>query len=83
MENSHSIDESRLQVLKEAGRKATDQSYMWVAWGGRLDRPVVFFRYSPTRKGDVAAEILKGFRGYVQTDGYAGYNFLDIWESVY
>lgn len=31
-------DESRMQVLKEPGRKTTDQSWIWVFRGGALEK---------------------------------------------
>ncbi len=76
------VDETTVQVLVERGRSPTSKSYMWVFRGGHPDRPVYFYKYAPTRNGEVAAELLKGYRGYVQTDGYSGYNFLDDWPEV-
>jgi hypothetical protein len=35
---------------------------------------VVLFRYSPTRAGEIAAEMLSGYEGYVQSDVFSGYN---------
>jgi len=71
------VDETRLQVLDEPGRAATAESYLWLFRGGRPDAPAVEFVYSPTRAGQVAADYLAGFQGFVQTDDYAGYDFLD------
>lgn len=68
------LDETPLQVLNEPGRKNTSRSYMWVARGGPKERPVVLFRYAPTRSGEIARSIVGGFKGFLQTDGYAGYN---------
>jgi hypothetical protein len=46
-----------------------------VGVSGRTGRkPVVLFRYSPTRAGEIAAEMLSGYEGYVQSDGFSGYN---------
>jgi transposase len=67
------MDETTLQVLKEEGKAASTQSYLWVQRGGPPDQPVVTFHYSPTRSQTVADELLQGFSGTVQTDGYAGY----------
>jgi transposase len=75
------LDETPVQVLKEPGRKNTSKSYMWVARGGG-EKPVVLFRYEPSRSGDVAKEIVGDFQGYLQTDGYAGYNFLGEAPSI-
>ena len=68
------MDETRVQVLKEPGKAATALSYMWVARGGPPDKPVVLFDYDPTRSGDVPKRLLAGFAGYLQSDGYEGYN---------
>ena len=67
------MDETTLQVLKEEGKAASSQSYLWVQRGGPPNQQVVMFHYSPTRSQTVADELLKDFSGTVQTDGYAGY----------
>ena len=67
------IDETTVQVMKEPGRANTQKSYAWAACGGPPGHPVTVFRYEPTRSGNVAAEIVEGFSGYVQTDGYRAY----------
>lgn len=67
-------DESVLQVLKETGRSADSESRMWVFRGGRdADRPVVWFRYEPTRSSAVVLDALQSFKGILQTDGYGAY----------
>lgn len=68
------MDETRVQVLKEPGRAATTQSYMWVSRGGPPGKPAVMFDYAPSRAGEVATRLLAGFDGYLMTDGYAGYD---------
>jgi len=67
-------DETVLQVLKEEGRKATTESRMWVYTSGHSPTPTVLFEYQPTRSGQHARRFLEGFSGYLQTDGYSGYN---------
>jgi len=67
-------DETRLQVLKETGKAAQSDKWMWVIRGGPPDRPVVLFEYDPSRSEEVPLRLLDGFRGTLQTDGYAGYN---------
>ncbi len=70
-------DETPLQVLKEPGRKATTKSFMWVFRSGEFDEEqIVLFHYSETRAGETAKEFLEGFKGYLMTDGYGGYNKL-------
>jgi transposase len=70
------IDETPVQVLNEAGRSNTSKSYMWVYRGGDPQKPVLIYQYQPTRSGQVPLEFLDGYRGYVQTDGYNGYDAL-------
>ncbi|WP_165677044.1 IS66 family transposase [Metapseudomonas otitidis] len=67
-------DETRLQVLHEPGRDPTAQSWMWVQCGGPPDRPVVLFDYDTSRAQAVPLRLLAGYRGYLMTDDYAGYN---------
>jgi len=66
-------DETRIQVLKEDGKTAQSQKWMWVTRGGPPDRPSVLFAYDPSRAGEVAGRLLDGFTGTLQIDGYSGY----------
>ncbi len=68
------MDETRIQVLKEDGKIATSDKWMWVIRGGPPDRPAVLFHYDPSRSGEVPARLLEGYSGVLQTDGYAGYH---------
>lgn len=68
-------DETPLQVLHEAGRRAQTKSYMWLFQSGEDDGPpIIPYKYSETRSGNTAAEFLDGFHGYLMCDGYSGYN---------
>ncbi len=68
-------DETEVEVLKEPGREATTKSYMWVYRTGKYDiTPMVLFDYQPGRNGEYAKDFLKGYKGYLHVDGYAGYN---------
>ena len=74
-------DETTLQVLKEQNKKATQKSYMWVGIG--MDKyPVVYMKYADSRNRSVPIEIFTGFNGYLQTDGYAGYNQVVTQEGM-
>jgi len=73
------IDETTVQVLKEPKRS---KCYMWVFKGGTPGKPIILFQYHPTRSGDVASDFLNGYQGIVQTDGYAGYDFLDFIKAI-
>ncbi len=68
-------DETRIQVLHEADRKAQTQSFMWLFRSGQDGLPpIILYGYSSTRNGTTAADFLDGFQGYLMTDGYQGYN---------
>ena len=68
-------DETRTQVLNEEGKEAKDQSYMWVrTCHGPGIRPIVLFDYDRARSKEVPNKLLKGFKGYLQADGYAAYD---------
>ncbi|MCX2843218.1 IS66 family transposase, partial [Microbulbifer thermotolerans] len=68
------MDETKIQVLKEPGKAAQTDSYMWVQQGGPPGKSAVLYHYAPSRGSTVPAALLKGYRGYLQTDGYAGYS---------
>lgn len=74
------MDETTAPVL-DPGRGKTKTGYFWAlarddrAWDGN-DPPGVAFTYAPGRSGQYADNILQGFSGVLQVDGYAGYNRL-------
>ncbi|MEN8184861.1 MAG: IS66 family transposase [Myxococcota bacterium] len=75
-------DETRFQVLKEPGRKATSLSYLWVLRAGGRARPAVVYHYDPSREGEVAEQLLEGFQGYLQSDGYSGYDAIGAKQGI-
>src|SRR5471032_234856 len=75
-------DETRVQVLKEPDRDPGSQSWMWVQTGGPPDKPVILFDYSTSRAQEVPSRLLEGYRGYLMTDDYAGYNSLGAQAGV-
>ncbi len=76
------MDETYFQVLGEDGRANQTKSYMWVMRSLNPDRPVIYYVYSPTRAAKVPRDLLDGFQGIVQTDGYKGYDFLENTTGV-
>ena len=63
-----------MQVLKEPGKTAQSKSCLWLQRGGPPEQPVVLYDYDPGRGAGVPKRLLEGFQGYLQKDGYAGYN---------
>lgn len=70
-------DETRVQVLKEDGRSAQSQSFMWV-YRTAIDsaQPVVLFEYQPGRGHEHPTRFLDGYKGALMTDGYAAWRML-------
>lgn len=67
-------DETTVQVMNEEDRKNTTDSYMWgYSTGRHYEHPIRIFEYQPGRGGKYPQEFLKGFKGYLHTDAYAGY----------
>ncbi len=68
------MDETTVQVLDEEGKSAQSKSYMWVQRGGPPEQPIILFDYDASRSRQVPLRLLEEYQGYLQTDGYAGYN---------
>jgi transposase len=73
-------DDTTLPVL-DPGRGRTKTGRLWCyavdnrPWSGP-GHPAAAYVYSEDRKGEHPANHLKGFRGLLQVDGYAGFNRL-------
>jgi hypothetical protein len=54
-------DETRIRVLKELGKFATSDKWMWLIRGGSPDQPIVIFEYDASRSEEVPSCLLEGF----------------------
>jgi len=63
-------DDTVVRVVRKDKPKKTHKGRMWVYIGGEH----CVYVYTPTRAGANPSEFLKGFKGHLQADGYAGYN---------
>lgn len=71
-------DETTIKIQDREKKETCHTGYFW----GLLGPPnLVWFHYAPSRAGEVPKEILKDFKGTVQTDAYAGYNPVFIPDS--
>lgn len=68
-------DETPVRVLTKDGARTSHQAYMWQLsrWG---PKPLVVFEFDMSRKKEVAQKLLGSYSGYVQIDGYGGYDIL-------
>jgi transposase len=73
-------DETSMPVL-DPGRGKTKKGFAWAIarddrpWGG-TEPPAVVFHYAPGRGAEHARDLLAGYTGILQCDGYAGYKGL-------
>ena len=81
------MDETPAPVL-DPGRGKVKKGYFWAlarddrGWNGP-EPPGVAFTYVPGRSGNYASQILQGFEGILQVDGYVGYNrVLDLRDNA-
>jgi hypothetical protein len=70
-------DETMFQVLHEQGREAKQRSYLWVYRTGNDGKnPIVLADYQPGRGSEHLKRFLKGFKGYLHSDGWEAYHKL-------
>ena len=68
-------DETPLRVLDKDKKGSTHRGYYWV-YHNSLD-DLVFFDYQQGRGREGPQQILDGYTGYLQTDGYSVYNIVE------
>jgi transposase len=74
------VDESPIKVLDKDKKGQTHRGYFWV-YHNSIDRLVLFdYRQGRGREGPM--EILKDFKGHLQTDGYAVYDLFKDTEDI-
>lgn len=73
-------DETTIRVMDSAKKGACHLGRYWV-YHNPLEKTVLF-DYQPTRGAKAAENLLKGFKGYLQTDGYVTYRKLGRQEGV-
>lgn len=76
-------DETTLQVIDDNGKDSKSKKYMWLYKSGGFKNPIILYDYQKTRSSSCPKEFLKEFSGFLQTDGYAGYNKVDNITRLY
>ena len=77
-ENVLHADETTLKVLRTKEKQTPGKSYMWLyRTSGCAENPIVLYDYRPNRKAENAENFLKGFKGWLHTDGYKAYRGID------
>lgn len=76
-------DETPVQVMKEANQRNQKKSYMWLFRGDAPpDYIAILYEYQETREGKHAKSFLENFEGYLQTDGYKGYDWVNNKSAI-
>ena len=73
-------DETPIKVLDKDKKGQTHRGYYWV-YQNSIEK-IVFFDYQQGRGREGPMEILGNFKGYLQTDGYVGYDVFDKKEGI-
>ncbi len=74
--NTMNMDETTVKVLKYKNQSENDsrkKSYIWLGIGGPKDNKAVIYRYYESRHHKYIKPFINGFKGYLQTDEYPGY----------
>jgi transposase len=74
------IDETPIRVLDRYKKGKTHTGYFWVYYDPLGRR--VFFDYRNSRSREGPNIVLKDYKGYIQTDGYVGYEEISLREDI-
>jgi hypothetical protein len=74
-------DETPIAVLDKQKKGDTHQGYHWVYYSP--EQRLVLFDYQPGRSKEGPAKLLKDYKGYLQTDGYAAYDQFEEREESF
>lgn len=70
------MDETTVRVLKYKNRTENEnrkKSYIWLGIGGPKNKKAVIYRYYESRNAKFIKPFINGFKGWLQTDEYPGY----------
>ena len=70
------MDETTVRVLKYKNRTENEnrkKSYVWLGTGGPKNKKAVVYRYYESRNAKFIKPFINGFKGWLQTDEYPGY----------
>lgn len=74
------VDETPIPVLDKQKKGETHRGYHWVYHGVELK--LVLFDYREGRGREGPKELLKNYRGYLQTDGYGVYDMFESRQDI-
>ncbi len=74
------VDETPIPVLDKHKKGETHRGYHWVYYSP--EKKLVLFDYQPSRGREGPLHLLKDYKGYLQTDGYAVYEQFEAREDI-
>lgn len=74
------VDETPIKVLDQDKQGSTHRGYYWVYHNSH--QKIVIFDYRRGRGGEGPSDILKDFKGHLQTDGYQVYEGFDDGPNI-
>lgn len=76
-------DETTLKVINDNGKDSKSKKYMWLYMSETNNKPVILYDYQNTRSSSCPKNFLGNFTGWLQTDGYSGYNSVSGATRIY
>ncbi|WP_425446640.1 IS66 family transposase [Dethiothermospora halolimnae] len=70
-------EQFRLSQQKHFGKYPTSKSYMRLYCTGTFEPQIFLYEYQPSRAKKHPKNFLKDFKGFLQIDGYPGYNAVE------
>ena len=74
------VDETTVRVINK-GKGKTDKEYLWMV-RAVMEKQVIFHYDDGSRSGQTIRNLLKDFKGYLQSDGYNAYNAFEGTKDV-
>lgn len=81
--NYINADETTLKVINDNGKDSKSKKYMWLYMSKTNSKPVILYDYQSTRSSACPKSFLGDFKGFLQTDGYTGYNSVSEATRLY
>ena len=72
-----------MKVINDNGKDSKSKKYMWLYMSQTEGKPVILYDYQSTRSSSCPKNFLKDYKGYLQTDGYSGYNSVSEAKRIY
>ena len=76
-------DETTLKVINDNGKSSKSKKYMWLYMSETNAKPIILYDYQNTRSSSCPKAFLGEYSGYLQTDGYSGYNSVSEATRLY